>query len=239
MAYLGGKAKSSSHILTVLNDPMFNGMDYLEPFIGYAHVLRRVENKRTYTACDRNELLITLLKSIQKNDPIPNISRGEYTRLKKSSKKKSLRHAVAAFTYSYNGKEWGGYTKRSKDGKRCYPCERKKYYEKLRTNSTFMNTKLSICDYTKLKPKGKLIYCDPPYANSTEYGDYIFNTDVFWETMRQWSKNNIVFISEYIAPSDFECVSSSTKHMSIAGKGSNGKRLECLFMHPLCKDQLP
>ena len=58
MSYVGGKANSAKHILAVLNHPMFDGMDYVEPFVGYAHVLRRVENKRTYAASDENSLLI-------------------------------------------------------------------------------------------------------------------------------------------------------------------------------------
>ena len=42
MSYVGGKARGSSHILATLNDPRFDGYDYLEPFVGMGHVLRRV-----------------------------------------------------------------------------------------------------------------------------------------------------------------------------------------------------
>ena len=48
MSYIGGKARGASHILAVLNDPRFDGYDYLEPFVGMGHVLRRVVNKRSY-----------------------------------------------------------------------------------------------------------------------------------------------------------------------------------------------
>ena len=40
----------SEHILQVLNHEAFDGMHYIEPFVGYAHILRRVVNKRTYAA---------------------------------------------------------------------------------------------------------------------------------------------------------------------------------------------
>ena len=35
MAYVGGKSKGASHILEILNDPIYNNMDYIEPFVGY------------------------------------------------------------------------------------------------------------------------------------------------------------------------------------------------------------
>ena len=51
MSYIGGKARGSQHILAVLNHPHFDGYDYVEPFVGMGHVLRRVTNKRSYTNC--------------------------------------------------------------------------------------------------------------------------------------------------------------------------------------------
>ena len=61
MSYIGGKARGSKHILAVLNDERFDGMDYLEPFVGMGHVLRRVVNKRSYAASDGNALVVRLL----------------------------------------------------------------------------------------------------------------------------------------------------------------------------------
>lgn len=52
-----------------------------------------------------------------------------------------------------------------------------------------------------------VIYCDPPYANTKQFANsQNFNYDEFWETMRQWSKNNYVLISELEAPDDFICI---------------------------------
>ena len=41
MSYIGGKSKGAAHILAVLNDTRYDNYDYLEPFVGMAHVLRR------------------------------------------------------------------------------------------------------------------------------------------------------------------------------------------------------
>lgn len=43
------------------------------------------------------------------------------------------------------------------------------------------------------------VYADPPYANTTTYQGQKFDSEAFWEYMRQISKNNQVFISEQTA----------------------------------------
>lgn len=61
-------------------------------------------------------------------------------------------------------------------------------------------------DYTKVKIKNAVIYCDPPYQNTTKYSTRDFNYREFWQWCRDMSKDNIVLISEYNAPNDFECI---------------------------------
>jgi DNA adenine methylase len=230
MAYLGGKSKGAEHIIEVLNNPIFDSYDYIEPFCGYCHILRRVVNKKSYTASDNNDLLIVLLKHIQatKNQH-PTITQEEYSKLRANPNSNKLRAAYAAFCYSYNGKYFGGFTE-SYQG-RFYPAERKKYYDSLHDNDTFHRTKLSHNDYTKyMNMSGKLIYCDPPYANTTEYHS-AFDSNLFWDSMRKLSKKNYVFISEYSAPSDFVCITQHKKYNSLSGRGATRKRIEKLFVH--------
>jgi len=230
MAYLGGKAKGYQHIIKILNNPCFDDFKYLEPFIGYGHILRRIENKKKYIAGDYNLLLITLLKYIQNGGKYPTISETEYNNLKDDKTKKNLlRKAFAAFTYSYNGKEFAGYT--NKIGNRNYPKERKTYYNNLRDNEVFMRTKIYHKSYDKFKPKNYLIYCDPPYNNTTKYKTDEFDHEKFWDVMRKWSKDNYVFISEYKAPKDFILISSKKKRSSLSGKGAMQLRNEKLFAH--------
>ena len=130
-----------------VNNKCFDNFDYLEPFVGYGHILRRVVNKKSYMASDSNELLIQLLNFVQNtNKKYPKISEKEYIDLKNDkSVKNRVKKAFAAFCYSYNGKEFGGYT--NIVGERNYPKERKKYYDSLRKNDTFMDTKLMLKNY--------------------------------------------------------------------------------------------
>ena len=67
-----------------------------------------------------------------------------------------------------------------------------------------------------------LIYCDPPYRSTRfpikyrrdikHYDD--FDSDEFWETMRGWSAENTVLVSEMSAPDDFVEVWSMQRYRS-------------------------
>ena len=102
-------------------------------------------------------------------------------------------------------------------------------------------------EYTRFTPRGCFIYCDPPYKGTQmcrEFGRTFhtknhFDHDVFWETIREWSKYNVVFISELEAPDDF--VSVWSKSIAVTCRGANThnvnrhtkckRRMERLFTH--------
>lgn len=214
----------------MLNDSVFDNLNYFEPFVGYSHILKRIINKKTYNASDYNKLLIILLKYIQKNTIYPHITKEQYTSLKNDNTINSrLNKAFAAFTYSYNGKFFGGYTDILHN--RNYPEERKRYYKVLFNNPTFQKTKLTHTHFNTLNPKNSIIYCDPPYQNTTGYSMEPFDYNEFWNIMRKWSLNNFVFISEYTAPKDFNIITTAQKKMSISGKGATQNRTENLYAH--------
>ena len=230
MAYLGGKATSADHILALLNNPVFDDYDYIEPFCGYCHILRRITKKKSYTASDNNEYLIVLLKHIQKTKgKHQTVTKSEYKDIKEHPDRDKLRTAYAGFTYSYHGNFFGRYVNTFQD--RNYPKERKRYYDKLHDNEVFQQTKLQWVDYTKYTGvKGKLMYCDPPYVGTTEYHSS-FDSAAFWEWVRMMSKDNVVFVSEYEAPSDFVCVAKKTKRVSMSGRGATRKKQEKVFVY--------
>ena len=251
MAYTGGKQKCYKHIINALNNPKFDNMIYIEPFVGYCHILRRVERKKKYYASDSNCYLITLLKHLQNDRPLkhPAISKTEYYKLKNnidhpSPTNDNLKIAYAGFCYSYSGKWFAGYTakyterKNDKVVKRNYARERKRYYDMLSKNETFLQAKLSCYSYTKYsRVKNCIIYCDPPYNSTTGYKD-AFDSCKFYDWVRNMSKNNYVFISEYTMPNDFTCIASDKKFSSMAGKGANSERIEKLFVHNTLVDKL-
>ena len=91
--------------------------------------------------------------------------------------------------------------------------------------------KFACKDYRELECEGCLIYCDPPYKNTTKYSIIgSFDTEEFWNVMRNWSKNNTVIISEYEAPNDFECIKEINTKTDIRNRsGKRENRVERLF----------
>lgn len=65
--------------------------------------------------------------------------------------------------------------------------------------------KLVNCSYDSLAiPKNSIIYCDPPYQNTTGY-KINFDHIKFWQWVREkYKEGHTIFISEYNAPDDFE-----------------------------------
>ena len=58
-------------------------------------------------------------------------------------------------------------------------------------------------DFFTLDIKNAVIYCDPPYNKTTKYPYDIYETDKFWNKVRELSRDNIVLVSELSAPDDF------------------------------------
>ena len=62
----------------------------------------------------------------------------------------------------------------------------------------------SFLDYSNLH--GYVIYCDPPYKNTTKYKTGEFPYEQFYQWCKEMSKDNVVIISEYSMPDDFDCI---------------------------------
>ena len=88
-------------------------------------------------------------------------------------------------------------------------------------------------NYKDLNPVGRLVYCDPPYASTKKY-ETDFDNDAFWKWAREASKKvKKLYVSEYDAPDDFECIWQMKKKDSLGrkkGKKQNTK-VEKLFVY--------
>lgn len=80
-------------------------------------------------------------------------------------------------------------------------------------------------------PQRSIIYCDPLYEGTTKYKSE-FDHDTFWKWCRDMTGvGHSVFISEYNAPDDFECVWEKTVNNSLT-KDTGGKQgVEKLFIY--------
>lgn len=73
--------------------------------------------------------------------------------------------------------------------------------ESLKT-ATFIVENIFNIDLDMLN-KNMLIYIDPPYKDTKQYNKQKFDTEKFWNLVREMSKRCIVVVSEYAAPNDF------------------------------------
>ena len=239
MSYIGSKAKAQ-WITRILNHSQFDSMHFVEPFCGYCHITHAIRGKRSYQISDNEPLLICLLQAIQRGDALPPIDKSEYQTLKHQLEI-TLKRAVAAYQYSFNGKRFGGFThyyKRPNGRIDNMVASRAKHYARLHASKAFHSATITCRDYRSLCPRDSLVYLDPPYADCTNYGTTFDSTEL-WRIAEEWSKVNIVFVSEYTAPRGWTVVASKPKQVTLAGGHKQSMRLEKLFIHSSNLHRLP
>ena len=86
-------------------------------------------------------------------------------------------------------------------------------------------------------PEDCVVYCDPPYANTGQYGIEIsrFDSEAFWAWARDCKRP--LFISEYNAPDDFVPIAEFA-HRARASRNKNNAVTERLFVHKTQYDDL-
>lgn len=221
MKYLGAKHlignEISSFLYNIVSPDIVDG--YFEPFCGSLGVFKQMikYNYKKYIASDLQPDIILMWKKLQDNRlKLPETFNEElWKQLKKSESPNALK-AVAGFGMSFGGKYFSGYIQKyAKDSNRDFYKEFKNSLNKIQKIIQKPNIKFYNKSYDSWNPNNMLIYCDPPYKNTTGYDTGDFDHVNFWETMRKWSKNNYVFISEETAPKDFIVIWTKNKCRTI------------------------
>ena len=87
-------------------------------------------------------------------------------------------------------------------------------------------------NYADCSADGMVIYCDPPYRDTTKYATGNFDYEKFYRWCKDMAKNNIVLISEYWMPDDgFECIWQGNLKCTL-DKASRTDKVERLY---ICK----
>lgn len=229
MQYFGGKTKISNQIVNFLESVRKKNQVYIEPFVGGGSICSKMSGERK--AYDFNEYLIEMYKAVQNGYTLPNcISEEEYKYIKKHKDEDKALTGFVGFGCSFAGKWFGGYARG--DGRKLGYADTAKR-SLLKKMNTMQDVLFEYADYKTLVFSGALIYCDPPYAGTAKFtGVPDFNTKEFWNIMRLWSENNDVYISEYVAPEDFECVLEIPTKLDIRNKDNRmERRVEKLFQY--------
>jgi DNA adenine methylase len=229
MKYMGSKARIAKHILPIMLKHRKEGQYWVEPFVGGANVIDKIDGNRI--GADSNKYLIALLNEMKKPSfESPDISEQLFLEVKENKELfKDWVVGYAGFQLSF-GAMWLGSYRKDRKGLRNYSDEAKrnvnKQAGKLR-DVTFVQSSYSDLEI----PKSSIIYCDPPYENTAQYKAVgKFNHADFWQWCRDKAKEgHTVFVSEYNAPDDFECIWQQELNVSVAKDGKHKKATEKLF----------
>lgn len=227
MQIFGGKAKLGPAIARILEGLRPPGAPFVEPFVGSANVTVHLSGERRASDVDGN--LIALLEAVRDGwKPPARVSPRRYSDLLADRIDDPKLRAFIGYGCSWGGKWLGGYAR----------SDTQNYAESaarsLRRKAALLRgVQFRAADYRTLRPSGALVYCDPPYASTTAHspGSTLaeFDSQEFWDVVRKWSRTNVVIVSEYSAPPDFESIAAFPRKLSVQNASAAGARVERLF----------
>lgn len=245
MVYQGSKNKIAKYIVPIIQKYIDdnNITVYVEPFCGGANIIDKIQCK-TKIASDYNEDLIALLKYAQKDNEL-SIAPEEctfehYSDVRENRKQCTNKYskeytALIGYCASYGGRYYdGGYGRDSKGGRSIYNERLKNLKEQAHSLKDIHFFCRDYKDYLSFDIKNALFYLDPPYKGTKQYSKQNINYDEFYDFCRNLSKNNIVIISEYNMPDDFECIwEKERKVLQKSNRVIGDKAVEKLFTYKL------
>jgi len=237
MKYVGSKNRLSKELAPIIQK-CINDNDiemYYEPFVGGANLIDKIKcNKRIGN--DIHKELISLFKQLQTGwKPPLHISEDEYNKVKNNKENYPDYYiGLVGFNATFGSKYFGGYARGFKADKttpRDIPNEAiRNLIQQIPNIIDVQFTNKNYLDIDCSELRNAAIYCDPPYQGTTKYSTSSFNYEEFWNWVRKMSKSNFVFVSEYNAPDDFECIWSKSVTTSLkVHKHEN--RVEKLFTY--------
>ena len=222
MKYVGSKNRISKYIAPIIQKAIDdNGVEiYYEPFVGGANMIDKIKCKHRI-GNDIHKELIAMFKALQDGwKPPMHISEEEYTKVRDNRDEYPDYYVgLVGFCATWGSKWFGGYARGYKsDG----ITPRDFYNESIRNlalqvpliqDVKFISDDYLNIDYSQLN--NAVIYCDPPYQNADRYYQTNFDSNMFWDWCRKMSETNILFVSEYSAPSDFQCIWAKSRTTSL------------------------
>jgi DNA adenine methylase len=231
MKYMGSKSRLVKYIKPIIELELTNREVYAEPFVGGFNMIAEIDAPCRY-ANDSNKYIIAMIDALSSGwVPQAYYTKDEYETYK-SGQGDDHEIGYVGINCSYSGKWFGGFAgiTTTKKGIRNYQIEA--YANVSRQIKKLDDVILTAGSYLDMViPDNSVIYCDPPYADTTGYGNK-FNHGEFWEWARDKSASNVVLVSEYSAPDDFKCVwqKEMSSSLSANGKaGGNKTSIERLF----------
>ena len=226
---MGGKSRISKQIAEILNSAIDKNTPFVSLFCGSCAIESKVQAD-VKILNDKHPYLIAMWQALQNGWIPPNVvTKEEYYRVKANMDENPALTGFVGFGCSFGGKWWGGYAKDKRGDDYCGQAKR----GLLKDLVGIQSATFTCLDYHDVEiPDGAVVYCDPPYVNTTGYTVGQFDTNEFWDYMRQLSKRCDVYISEESAPDDFECIWSKEKVRTLEKNDNVGRvKVEKLFKY--------
>lgn len=230
MQYLGGKSRLAKHIAQAILTDTDRRDTYIEPMIGGGSVFcAMAPHFDNALGGDIHPDLILLYRAVANGWlPPEHLSEAEYRELRHTEP--SALRGFAGFGCSFAGRWFEGYA-RNKIGVN--------YAARSYRSLKRQQPALSECSFFEssydawiiARPQETVMYFDPPYKGTKGYsGTAKFDHDHFWDSVRDYKNQGVhVYVSEFEAPEDFECIWEKERKICVDGKGSHKSKVERLF----------
>lgn len=234
MKYVGSKNRLAKDLVPIIQKYIDDNHaeNYMENFVGGANIIDKINCKNRYGS-DIHKYLIALLKQAQIDTSVfpKTISEEQYKLVRANSENYPNWYVGLVGFCSFGGKWWGGYPRGYKNDKAtprdiCNETIR----NLIKQAPCLKDIHFKCCDFRDINKniKGYVIYEDIPYKDTTKYATEQFSYEEFYDWCRMMSQNNIVLISEYNMPDDFECIWSKDL-MCTLDKNSRTNKVEKLW----------
>lgn len=238
MQFVGSKNRLSKDLAPIIQSYIDNhGVEsYVEPFVGGANMIDKIKCKNKI-GNDIHRELIALLRYAQENELPETFSEDEYNKVKVNPHLYPDWYVgLVGFCGSFGAKWFGGFARRyNKDGSLYdVPAQAIRSLARQQKSELFKEVVFTNKDYRDLDVENAVIYCDPPYKNTTKYKHDDFNYGEFYDWCLNQAENNIVLVSEYnISHPNFKEIWNKEVGMTL-GSGVNAgggqSRVERLYL---------
>lgn len=202
MAYQGGKTHIRKPLANIIS--YFRGRPFVSLFCGMCSVESAISGFDHIILNDIDPYVVALLNAIKEGwEPPSTVSKELYDRVKNDLLSDIPLSAFIGFGCSFGGSFFNGYAKNLEG--RNYALKYKNYLYKIKP--LLQKADILCMDYLDVSiPKDSVVYADPPYYGTIQYGN-AFDSIQFFDYMRYLSTcGHQVFISELDAPKDFRCI---------------------------------
>lgn len=243
MRYCGSKRRFMKYLRPILTKEMEEDSFFFDLFGGGMNVVCEIDTPNK-VAVDYNKYVVALWRELQlhgmKNIPLT-VTEEEYNDIKRSYNNNDGKYENYLIGYvgtccSFGGSWFNGYARYNPNKKEDHIKEAyeglKKQVEKFKYlgETTFVYD--SYDNIERLFSENDIIYCDPPYASTKKY-ETDFDNNAFWDWVRKTSKKvKRIYVSEYEAPEDFECIWQMEKKDGLGRKKGEKQntKVEKLFV---------